>query len=671
MKKYLKATLLILCLICLGSCQKDMNITTATPEETKPSEEIVWEKIYLTNSDYDLYVDSDCSSKNMCRMKLHHYGNDYIFEGIYPSSDCSIEDKYDLTADGANDILLTIENHAENSYNIYAFDSTTNNKIYIEEALDSVSSSVSFESDANYYKVKIGASIHSVPKNIYENIIENTDQLLDAPEIGDSVIYTVNSEGLQCHILCYTDTNHLLPLGELSVSYIYKDGKLLTYRTTFSALPKGENIYYMTNSPDWKLYNNGYYTTLENNDGRKFKMGDASLDKAYTEMLGIPDDNNIVIPATDQNSAFAYIYGRYAFIAFESPYTSEDSYTNHAIVAIDLKTGIKTDSMSMTVSAMLDAHGLSEDILSSYIQDESTLYRIDAFIAENNSNIQLTFKLTTYDNKIRLVGNIPFDISSGKAQPYVPESTLTNFKVEPHAISVIPLTDIKTSLYFSNILEKIQNSSESYSDINKIIVDDATVHIESDNGIYVATSIDAMGRSYTFPEPVSLQANLQIRMYKAGDAFIFSQNHTGHGEHGDTWIFTEDMVYLVEYPDGSDPTAPVFSFARGYDGNLHYSRTAFKYAPSQVYYNNLSYCTSETEFCRENGYLWLTDGKINYESQGYYNVNQILYIHSLFIDWYNDSLAQGGYTMGIGGDTLHHSLEDLLEYNNNKFETAY
>lgn len=213
------------------------------------------------------------------------------------------------------------------------------------------------------------------------------------------------------------------------------------------------------------------------------------------------------------------------------------------------------------------------------------------------------------------------------------------------------------TIEIADTLSFIYENHEAYSNVKRIIINDAVINTEHNNDQFLyATVISACGHKITLDNEYSLYGNVNHYVHQTADLFAINFNE----EKGPMHIFTKEE-YVVIQPNKIDrENDPEFyNVSRYYykvddTGRLTYNRMPYKYVSDVTGEKIVIYCHGFDELFSENGYIRIEKGNIVYIPENKTTVAESPYQLDILFDLYQDWIQK------ITGFT---DLDDLLEYN--------
>lgn len=244
-------------------------------------------------------------------------------------------------------------------------------------------------------------------------------------------------------------------------------------------------------------------------------------------------------------------------------------------------------------------------------------------------------------------------------------------------------------LQFSDTMETLEKEYEKYKKLDTITVGEGKLSItfveyeDADGNISCevrCTGIEAFGHTVDFFESYDLFGNFTLYTFTADGAFVFEY------ENLDTFLITkEGTVSLLQAvdlnlpADTTDKTAlddwsckSFYTFTLRDDGTLGYTRIPRKYLFTNVFADQIRYCTSLSEFAKEEGYVEFEDGQPVYHPEKKYTAGEVYDIEELYrltVAFAAEQENSEEYLKSIDFPVVE-SFEEFLEYNKEHYKEA-
>lgn len=239
------------------------------------------------------------------------------------------------------------------------------------------------------------------------------------------------------------------------------------------------------------------------------------------------------------------------------------------------------------------------------------------------------------------------------------------------------------AIAFSNAIEKMKNDLNTFGETTEFVFGNAVIKIKFETYVdsfgsttnCYAESASAYGHEIVFEEALRLIGNFLIYIYHADDTFVISRITGGICNN---WFFREEGIY--SHTENRSPSTQeetglwynesMYTFEYREDGKIGYKRTPLKYLTKHEGFQQIKYCVSLDEFGQEEGYVTFENGVIKYHPEKTYRVSEILDVQYYFDVWHEYMLSIGEEYYEIGNYPKVYSLEELLQYNSERYEAA-
>ena len=248
----------------------------------------------------------------------------------------------------------------------------------------------------------------------------------------------------------------------------------------------------------------------------------------------------------------------------------------------------------------------------------------------------------------------------------------------------------ESALLFSDTMETFEKGYEEYKNIETVTVGEGKLHItfaeytEADGTVsheLLCNGISAFGHTVTFEEPHDLYGNFTLYTFTAKDAFVFEY------ENLDTFLITKEGPFSLlqsehryEFPaDKADYEAistwnntNFYTLTLRGDGTLGYTRTPRKYLFTNVFADQIRYCTSLSEFAKEEGYVEFENGQPVYHPEKKYTAGEVYDIEELYrltVAFAAEQDNKEEYLKSIDFPDTD-SFEEFLTYNKERYKEA-
>ncbi len=248
----------------------------------------------------------------------------------------------------------------------------------------------------------------------------------------------------------------------------------------------------------------------------------------------------------------------------------------------------------------------------------------------------------------------------------------------------------ESALQFSDTMETLEKEYEKYKKLDTITVGEGKLSItfveyeDADGNIsheLRCTGIEAFGHNLTFEESYDLYGNFTLYTFTADGAFVFEY------ENLDTFLITKEGTFSLLQSEHRNerPVAPndkdeldawnnqsFYSFTLRDDGTLGYTRTPRKYLFTNIFADQIRYCTSLSEFAKEEGYVEFEDGQPVYHPEKKYTAGEVYDIEELYRSTMAFAAEQENkeeYLKIIDFPDTD-SFEEFLTYNKERYKEA-
>lgn len=247
----------------------------------------------------------------------------------------------------------------------------------------------------------------------------------------------------------------------------------------------------------------------------------------------------------------------------------------------------------------------------------------------------------------------------------------------------------EAALQFGSTIETLEKDYERYQNVETVTVGEGKLNITfseykdiDGNAAYEVrcTGIEAFGHTVDFSESYDLFGNFTLYTFTADGAFVIEY------ENLDTFLITkEGTISLLQGShlnlpaDTTDKTAlddwsckSFYTFTLRDDGTLGYTRIPRKYLFTNVFADQIRYCTSLSEFAKEEGYVEFEDGQPVYHPEKKYTAGEVYDIEELYrltVAFAAEQENSEEYLKSIDFPVVE-SFEEFLEYNKEHYKEA-
>jgi len=244
----------------------------------------------------------------------------------------------------------------------------------------------------------------------------------------------------------------------------------------------------------------------------------------------------------------------------------------------------------------------------------------------------------------------------------------------------------ESALQFSDTMETLEKEYEKYKKLDTITVGEGKLSItfveyeDADGNISYelrCTGIEAFGHTVDFSESYDLYGNFTLYTFTAEGAFVFEY------ENRDTFLITKEGPLSLLQGEHLNPPADkaalddwncksFYTFTLCDDGRLGYTRIPRKYLFINVFADQIRYCTSLSEFAKEEGYVEFENGQPCYYPEKKYTAGEIYDIEELYRSTMAFAAEQENkeeYLKSIDFPNVE-SFEEFLAYNKARYAEA-